>query len=136
MGQRGNSCFFNFLFCIGIQSINNVVTVSGVWGRDSDIHRHVSFLPQPPSHPGCHIMLSRVPCAIYAKFMLVIHFKYSSVYMSISNSLPKGSSYLRDLPLSVFVCSGYCNKVPHTGRLQRQKCIFSSSGGWKSSIEG
>ena len=27
--------------------------------RDSAIHIHVSILPQTPSHPGCHISLSR-----------------------------------------------------------------------------
>ena len=27
-------------------------------------HIHVSFFPKLPSHPGCHITLSRVPCAV------------------------------------------------------------------------
>ena len=41
------------------------------------------FSPKFPSLPGCHITLSRVPCAI----QLVIHVKYSSAYLSIPNSL-------------------------------------------------
>ena len=34
------------------------------------------FSPKLPSHPGCHITLSRVFCTIQ-KVLLVIHFKYS-----------------------------------------------------------
>ena len=40
--------------------INNVVIVSGGQQRDSTIHIHVSILPKLPSHPHCHITLSRV----------------------------------------------------------------------------
>ena len=46
------------------QPINNVVIVSGEQRRDSAIHIHVSILPQAPSHPGCHVTLCRVPCAV------------------------------------------------------------------------
>ena len=42
------------------------------------------LFPKLPSHPGCHTTLSRVPCAI---LKLVIHFKISSMYMSILKSL-------------------------------------------------
>ena len=38
--------FFNFLFYIGAQLINNVVLVSGVQQSDSVIHIHVSILFQ------------------------------------------------------------------------------------------
>ena len=38
--------FLNFLFCIGEQPINGVVTVSGGQQRHSAIHTHVSILPQ------------------------------------------------------------------------------------------
>ena len=41
-----------------------------------------TFSPKLPSHRGCHITLSRVPCAIHTS-LLVICFKYSSVYTSI-----------------------------------------------------
>ena len=35
------------------------------------------FSPKFPSHPGCHIPLSRIPCAL-SRSLLVVHFKYSS----------------------------------------------------------
>ena len=37
-----------FLFCIGAETINNVVRVSGEQQRDSAIYIHVSILPQIP----------------------------------------------------------------------------------------
>ena len=40
--------FFNFLFYIGIQPINNIVIVSGEHQRDSAICIHVSILPLTP----------------------------------------------------------------------------------------
>ena len=46
--------FFTFLFCTGVQLINNVVIVSGEQQRGSAIHIHVSILPQtslPPRLP-------------------------------------------------------------------------------------
>ena len=45
-----------------------------------------SILPQNPSHPGCRVTLNRVQCAICGT-LLVMHFKHSTVYMSIPNSL-------------------------------------------------
>ena len=42
-------CFLlNFLFCIGVQPINNAVTVSGEQRRDSATHMRVSVLPHTP----------------------------------------------------------------------------------------
>ena len=38
--------FFNFLFYIGVELINNVVLVSGIQESDSVIHIHVSLLFQ------------------------------------------------------------------------------------------
>ena len=35
----------NFLFCIGVQPVNNVVMVSGEQQRDSAVDLHVSILP-------------------------------------------------------------------------------------------
>ena len=55
----------NFSFCIGLQPINSIVVVSGEQRRDSATRIHVSILPNPPSYPGCHITLSRVPCATH-----------------------------------------------------------------------
>ena len=55
--------FLNFLFCIGVYPINNIVMVSGEQQRDPAMYKHVTILPQLPSHPGCHITLNRVSCA-------------------------------------------------------------------------
>ena len=46
MNSKKHVLFFFNLFCIGVQLINNVVTVSGGQQRDSAIHIHVSSLPQ------------------------------------------------------------------------------------------
>ena len=55
----------NFLFYVGVQPINNVVMASGGQPRDSAKHIHVSpFLPKLHFHPGCHVTLGRVPCAV------------------------------------------------------------------------
>ena len=45
-----NNCFFkkNFLFCIGVQPVNNIMIVSGGQQRDSAIHTHVSISTQTP----------------------------------------------------------------------------------------
>ena len=40
------------------------------------------FSPRLPSHPGCHIALSRVP-VLYGGTLLASHLKYGIVYMSI-----------------------------------------------------
>ena len=44
------------------------------------------FSLELPSHPGCHITLSRDPCAV-GRSLLVMHFKYHNVYLSIPSSL-------------------------------------------------
>ena len=41
-------CNFNFLFCVGVQPINNVVIILGGQQMESAIHIHVSILPQTP----------------------------------------------------------------------------------------
>ena len=53
--------FFNFLFYIGIQLINNVVMVSGEEWRDSAILIHVSVLPETPlpSRLAHHVLYVR-----------------------------------------------------------------------------
>ena len=46
------------------KSMNSVVTDSGEQqGTQPYTHVH-TFSPKPPSHPGCHITLSRIPSAI------------------------------------------------------------------------
>ena len=62
-------CFLTFYFVLG-QSIN-VVIVSGEQQRDSAKYILVSILPKLPSHPGCHITLSRVPWVAWVFFSSV-----------------------------------------------------------------
>ena len=50
-------------------AINNVVIVSSAQQRNSAIHIHVSILPKLPSHSGCHMTLSIVPCASTASLV-------------------------------------------------------------------
>ena len=51
--------FLNFLFCIEVELVNNVVMVSGEQWRDSAILVHVSCFPQTLSHPDCHMTWTR-----------------------------------------------------------------------------
>ena len=60
------ACFFlkNGLFCIGVQLINNVVTVSYGQQRESAIiYMYPVSLKPPTFHWGCDIAVSTVPCA-------------------------------------------------------------------------
>ena len=54
---------FNFVSRYS-RSTHNVVIISDEHSLYSAIHIHVSILPKPLSHSGCHITLSKVPCAI------------------------------------------------------------------------
>ena len=81
-----------FLFCIGLYLINNVEVVSGEQQRVSD-NTHVSILPP-------HLLPSRLTHDIEQNsmyytvvFLLVIHFKYSSAYMTFPKSLTIPSSW-------------------------------------------
>ena len=81
------AAFFFFLFCIGVMLINNIVIASSEQQRDSAIYIHVSILPQtllPFRLPGWRWAEFQV---MYSRTLLVIHFKYNLVYMSIPNSL-------------------------------------------------
>ena len=65
---------------------NNIVVVSGGTPKGLS-HTYTCIHPSPDApHPGCHVTLSRVS-SLYSRSLLVICFKYSSVYMSIPNSL-------------------------------------------------
>ena len=55
---------FNFLFYIGIWPISSVVIVSGAQKGTQPYTCMYPLSPKLSSHPGCHITLSRVPCAI------------------------------------------------------------------------
>ena len=84
--------FLTFYFVLGYNNtiglpINKVVIVSGEQWRDSVIHIQVSIVPQTPlpSQPAAeHWSEFHV---LYSRSLLVIHVKYSSVSMSIPNSL-------------------------------------------------
>ena len=71
----------------GIASEKTMLWWFQVDRKDTQPHIYMyAFSPKWPFHPGCHIVLSRVP-VLYSGSLLVIHFKYTSVYMSIPNSL-------------------------------------------------
>ena len=69
------------------------------------------------SHLGCCIILSRVTRAL-PRTLLLMHFRYSSVYMSIPNSLaippllnPSSASPSNHVcPLSLWICFCFVNK--------------------------
>ena len=84
-----NFFFFllNFLYCIEVWTINNFVMVSGGQQRDSAINIHVSPKLFPPR------LLQNIEqssmCYIVDP-LLLIHFKYRSMYLSISISIKWG----------------------------------------------
>ena len=53
---------------------------SGVHQRDSVIHIHVSILPKLLSHPGCHIILSRVPAG-FCVFIFFLYFLFTYLWL-------------------------------------------------------
>ena len=70
--------------------MNNVVVVPGGHLGDSAIHTHASVLPPTP-FPSClphtHTQFCSIePTVLYGKTLLAIHFKYSSVYLSVPNA--------------------------------------------------
>ena len=106
----------NFLFCIGVSLINNVVIVSGEQWRDLAIHVHGSILfqiPLPSRLAEFHVLHSRS--------LLVIHSKYSSVYMPIPNSptIPPTLATINPFSKSVnlfLFCKFTCSvsfQIPH-----------------------
>ena len=55
-----------FFFCVGVEPVNNVVIVSGefqVNNEETLPYIYMYLFSKLPSYPGCHITLSRVPCA-------------------------------------------------------------------------
>ena len=72
-------------FFIGIQLINNVVLVSGVQQSDSVIYVPILFSNYFPNQV---VMEYRAEFPVLHRgSLLVIHFTYGNVYMSIPNSL-------------------------------------------------
>jgi len=72
--------FKDFLFDIGVQLINNVVLASGVHQSNSVVLIHVSILFQIVFPIRLLQSIKQFP-VLYSRFLLVIHLKYSSVYM-------------------------------------------------------
>ena len=61
----GSSSFLNISCHLRVQPAGHAVIASGEQQRDSAIHICVCpFSSIPHCHPGCHITLSRAPCAI------------------------------------------------------------------------
>ena len=95
--------------------------VSGVQQRDSAKHIHGSILPQnpPPMQVANNIEQSYV---LYSSSLLVICFKYSSMYMSIPKSLtlpsPHSSPLITISSFSKFV------SLLHGGNLIKPVTVF------------
>ena len=95
------------------QLANNMMIFSGEQRWDSGIHIHGSILPQTPipsslpHNPEQSSMCYTYMCYTFhvLQTLLVIHFKYSSVYMSIPSSLTMPSSILPPATISSFATS-------------------------------
>ena len=72
------------LFYIKATLINNVVLISSIQLTDSVIHIMYFYFFKFFSHLGYCRVLSTV-LVLYSRSLLVIYFKYSSLYMSIPN---------------------------------------------------
>ena len=79
--------FLKFLFYIGMDPINNVVIVPGGQQRDSAIYIHVFILLQTPPPMQAAISHRAEFPVLYRRTSVATHFKYSSVYIVVSNSL-------------------------------------------------
>ena len=69
-------CIFVFLIEVFLLywrvADSQAVVVSGGQQRDSAIHIYVCpFSPRLPSRPGCHIALSKVPCALRGALLAI-----------------------------------------------------------------
>ena len=78
--------FFKLYIILEYIWINDVVIVSGGQQRNSAIQIHVSIFPEVPTPSKLPHNIRQFP-VLYIRSLLVIHFKHSSVYMSIPNSL-------------------------------------------------
>ena len=59
----------------GTVDFNNLVVVSGEQPRDSPYIYMYPFSLKPPAHPGWHVTLSRVPCAIQQVLVNIANFQ-------------------------------------------------------------
>ena len=79
--------------CSSSQLTNNVAIVSDAQQRNSAIYIHVSILPETPPPIQADIEHWAEFFMLYNRTLFVIHVKYSSVYMSIPNSLTLSSPH-------------------------------------------
>ena len=88
------------------------------------------FSPKLPSDLGCHITLSRVPCAMQQDLVGYPYFKYGSVCMSIPNFLTVPSPHSSPLTAgsTCVSCSVVCNSLPpHEQQPTKLLCPWNSS---------
>ena len=98
LSELANFCFggFGFLFFFTFYFILECGWLTMLWQFQVDskgIQPYIymyPFSPKLPSQPGCHKHWADFPM-LYSRTLLVIRFKYSSVYMSIPNSLTNPS---------------------------------------------
>ena len=76
--------------------------ISGGQQRNSAIHIHVSILPQTPLPSRLSRNIEQSSMSYTSRTLLLIHFKCSSVYMSISNSLTIPSPHHSPLEVRIF----------------------------------
>ena len=79
------------------------------------------FFPKPSSHPGCHITLKEFH-VLYSRTLLAFHFDYSSVYMSIQNSLTIHSPYHTTATISSFSKSAVAAAAAKSPQLYPTLC--------------
>ena len=85
-GKRSKTIFLTWYFVLGYsQFTNSAVIVSGEQGRGSATHTHVSILPQTPPTQAATEHRAEFN-VLYSRSLLLIHFKYSTVYTLIPNS--------------------------------------------------
>ena len=82
-----------FFLGIGIYSINNVVIISGEQYRGSALLIYVPILPQTPFPSRLPHSIEQGFHVLHSRSLMVIHFKYSSLYMSVPNSLSTPSPF-------------------------------------------
>ena len=123
----------SFILYWGISRLTMFEVVSGEEWRDSAIHIHVSILPKPPlpSELAHNIEQFHV---LYNRALLVIHFKYSSVYMTFPKSLTNSSQAslvaqtVTNLPA---VQDMWIQSLHWEDPLEKEMATYSSFLAWK-----
>ena len=133
--------FFNFLFCIGIWEISNVMIVSGEQIGNSAIHIHVSILPQTslPSRLPHNIEQSSLCCIVGPCWLSILNiavtyilnvFKCFVFYNKVFNSVILMFYYvLLNIPHVIFVILSFLAELPYNQfiiwlKYLLQKCLW------------